>query len=531
MYKWFFAWRYLHTKLIAIFGVASVTLCVAMVLVVLSVMGGFLDTLRERSRGLHSEIVLDANATLQGFPYYQQFEAHLQEHLPDVVRTTTPAIYSYGIVRVRATAYTRACRVLGIRLSDYVQVNEFGNGLHYESFYPGTTKLGAQRMPVAGFSEGNKLVLPPDLEQASAAWRAKQTDPAVISEYDAHPFAMAEYPKELAATSGGNLVFSMDFESPRYAGPEHHGVIIGSDLLFARLPNGKFDRYLARGANISLTLMPLSQTGNPTGEPPVKLPLRYVDDSHTGIFEIDDLCVYVDFDMVQHKLGMDPQPKVDGGTTAARTNQLLISLQPGVELYESKARITDAWNEFLFGLDRNLSDADVQSLSFVKVHTWEDLQRTFINAVEKEKVLVTFLFALISIVAIVLLGCIFYMIVEKKTRDIGTLKALGASSGGVASIFISYALVVGVTGSVLGTIVGSLFVWNINGIQDFLASLNPELRVWSPEVYSFDKIPEVVKTADAIWVASIAVVSSVVGALIPAAIAGRVWPVQALRYE
>ena len=145
--------------------------------------------------------------------------------------------------------------------------------------------------------------------------------------------------------------------------------------------------------------------------------------------------------------------------------------------------------------------------------------------------LVTFLFALISMVAIVLLGCIFYMIVEKKTRDIGTLKALGASSGGVASIFLCYALVVGISGSILGTIVGSLFVWNINGIQDFWATLNPQLRVWSPEVYSFDKIPEVVKTADAVWVASIAVVSSIVGSLIPAALAGRVWPVQALRYE
>ena len=100
---------------------------------------------------------------------HQKFENHLKEHLPDVIRTTTPAIYSYGIVRARATTYTRACRVLGIRLSDYIQVNDFGNGLHYESFYPGTTKLGAQGMPVAGFDGDNRLRLPPDLEQASAA--------------------------------------------------------------------------------------------------------------------------------------------------------------------------------------------------------------------------------------------------------------------------------------------------------------------------------------------------------------------------
>ena len=53
MYKWFLAWRYLHTKLIAFFGIASVMLCVAMVLVVMSVMGGFLDTIRARHTCAH----------------------------------------------------------------------------------------------------------------------------------------------------------------------------------------------------------------------------------------------------------------------------------------------------------------------------------------------------------------------------------------------------------------------------------------------------------------------------------------------
>jgi len=129
------------------------------------------------------------------------------------------------------------------------------------------------------------------------------------------------------------------------------------------------------------------------------------------------------------------------------------------------------------------------------------------------------------------LGCIFYMIVEKKIRDIGILKAIGASGDGVAGLFIVYAGAIGVVGSLLGVLVGCMFVWNINAIQDYLASWNPSLRVWSPDVYSFDRIPEVVKSADAYWVMAVAVLSSMVGSLIPATIAGRVWPVKALRYE
>ena len=65
-----------------------------------------------------------------------------------------------------------------------------------------------------------------------------------------------------------------------------------------------------------------------------------------------------------------------------------------------------------------------------------------LGAVQKEKGLLTFLFGVISVVAVVLILVIFYMIVLEKTRDIGTLRALGASQLGIASIFLGYAQVI-----------------------------------------------------------------------------------------
>ncbi|MCH7840950.1 MAG: ABC transporter permease [Planctomycetes bacterium] len=529
MYKWFLAWRYLNTKLIALFGIASVMFCVAMVLVVLSVMGGFLDTIRSRSRGLHSEIVLEGG-TLQGFSYYEEFGAYLAEELPDVVKLHTPVIYTYGIFRVPATTFTKPARVLGIRLKDYVRVNDFQKGLYYDRYYPGTTHLGPQALPVAGVSLFGEVRLPEELERANDLWREGEMDPEAITSFDEQPFEKAPYPY-VTPVLPSERVYSAHVGEPTYKEPLHDGVIVGCDLIHYRRSDGHFDRQIARGADVALTLMPLNPSGNPTGEPPVRLPLRYSDDSHTGIFEIDSLCVYVDFDMLQHRLAMDPQPLVGGGFTRLRTNQLLIGLQEGVDLNDARDRIRVAWRDFYASLGPEVSEADRRALGFVEVYTWEDLQRPFISAVEKEKVLVTLLFAMISSVAIVLVGCIFYMIVEKKTREIGILKAIGASGRGVTSLFVAYAGAVGVFGAVLGLILGSSFVWNINAIQDYLASWNPSLRVWSPDVYSFDRIPEIVKRADAFWVGSVAIVSSMVGSLIPAIIAGRVWPVQALRYE
>lgn len=529
MYKWFLAWRYLHTKLIAFIGIASVMLCVAMVLTVVSVMGGFLDTVRARSKGLLSEIVVETSS-LQGFPMYDEFARHLQQRLPNVVRVTTPVIFSYGIFRVPITTYTKPARVLGIRLEEYVQVNDFKKGLHYERFYPGTTKLGLQQVPVAGFTADNQVVLPADLEAANKKWRESETDPNELLEFDEFPYAKAYWPEQMTPGDGPR-VFAVGPDAPGYQGPEFYGVIVGCDLLNNRREDGNFDRVMARGADMALTLMPLSASGSPLGEPPVRLPLRYTDDVRTGIYDIDSMTVYVDFDMLQKQLAMDAQPMTDGSTSRPRTSQFLVGLQPGVNIDDARDQITEDFNEFFVNVIDTLNPQDQKLLASVHVYTWEDMQRDFIRAVEKEKVLITLLFSLISLVAVVLVVCIFYMIVEKKTKDIGILKALGASGSGVGTVFVIYAVAVGVIGSLLGLGLGSLFVWNINDIQDALAKLNPQLRVWSPDVYSFDRIPETVKLLDALSIASSVVLGTMLGSLIPAYIAARVWPVKALRYE
>ncbi|MBI1825664.1 MAG: ABC transporter permease [Planctomycetes bacterium] len=529
MYKWFLVSKYLRTKLVALFGIAAVTLCVAMVLVVTSVMGGFLDTIRSRSRGLHSELVLESGS-MQGFPYYDEFAKKLKQALPDVVRVTSPAIHTAGIFRVPALQYTKLAKVLGIRIDEYVQFNDFKKGLHYEHYYPGTTTLAQQEMLVAGLDNKGNLQLPREWADANAKWRASETDKKTIADFDAHPPDGAPYP-DIRPFRRTESVFAFDPDGPFEAGPKRFGAIVGTDLLFDRDQDGKFDRYIARGASVALSLLPLSASGNPLGEPPVLLPLRYVDDSHSGIYEIDSMSVYVDVDMLQHHLAMDPQELEDGSMSKPRVSQLLIALQPGVNLDDAKKRVQSAWIDFCADMADQVTENDAKNMHRAEVATWEDMQRGLINAVEKEKYLMLIILAIVCLVAIVLLGLIFYMIVEKKTRDIGVLKAVGARSRGIASMFIGYAAAVGFVGSILGNTIGAIFVRHINEFQDFLARLNPQLRVWSPDVYSFDRIPDVVKTNDIAWITTVAILASIAGSLIPALVAGRVWPVRALRYE
>src|SRR5439155_13837371 len=96
-------------------------------------------------------------------------------------------------------------------------------------------------------------------------------------------------------------------------------------------------------------------------------------------------------------------------------------------------------------------------------------QGPLLAAISVEKgILNVLLFMIIAVAGFGILA-IFSMIVVEKTRDIGILKALGASNGGVLKIFLGYGLLLGVVGAVLGTVLGLSFTSNINGIEQWLS--------------------------------------------------------------
>jgi len=169
----------------------------------------------------------------------------------------------------------------------------------------------------------------------------------------------------------------------------------------------------------------------------------------------------------------------------------------------------------------------------LRVHfsTWSEMQSKYVAAIQKEEVLVLIMFGVISIVAVFLILCIFYMIVQEKTRDVGIIKSIGGSTEGIAAVFLVYGAAIGVVGCILGSLMGTAFVTHINDVQDFLARLSPELRIWSPETYSFDQIPSQWKWSEVLSICGLAIVASILGATIPAVKAGKTWPVESLRYE
>lgn len=530
MYKFFLIFRYLRKRRIAYFAILAVALCVAMVLVVHSVMGGFLDTVRNSSRRLLGDVILEIGS-METFPYYDEFIAELNEKMGDEIVAAAPVIINVALLRVFGGLERDRndyCMINGIRLDEYRKINSFGDGLYYDKHFPGTTTLEEQAMPMWRVDERGLPRLPADYERAYADYQKETDDPDVEAKYKRQPFQPYPGPGVFKWAEGLGYDESDSDLLP--------GIIIGVDMVAWREKDGSYTRKYDKGARVRVQVPSLTRSGAfKKTEPFIQGFFRYVDDSRTKIFDIDSKNIYVDFDLLQRLMQIDAQEYTDGsGLSAPRATQIQVKLHEGVDYNQARDTIRTLWDDFGARYAVFCPDPmDAYSLiRGMQVQTWEERNAGFINAVKKERILVDILFSLISLVAVLLVGCIFYMIVQEKTREIGIIRSMGATSGGVWVIFVSYALVIGIVGSAMGTVVGVLFVRYINEFQDFIAEkIHPELLVWSPENYAFDKIPNIVKPFDAAVIAGIAVFSCVLGSLVAARKAAKIWPVDAIRYE
>jgi lipoprotein-releasing system permease protein len=484
MYKLLLSWRYLRTRWLALASIISVMLGVATLIVVNSVMGGFATKLKDRLRGIQSHILVESRS-LDGF-YDYEFHMHkIEERVGGKIEAMSPVIEAFAMLqyRVRGEMFTRPIRLIGIDPGGKALTGDFARHLQDQH---------NKDNPSDAFL----------LRGAAEEWHRQ-----FYQRYDELPRVAA--PIKL---KDGDLPPP---EEPVRTPDELRilGVILGYGIATYRNPEAKStdpdkDVYVLRPGD-EVTLITISRNNLEGHEGTQGTPRPRV-----GTFVITDLfkCEMSEFD--SNLVFVDIKDLQALRTMHKRATSIQIKLKD----YEGdKAAVVASLKEHFHP-------------SVFMVNTWEEKQGALLAAIGIERNILNLLLFLIIAVAGFGILAIFFMIVVEKMRDIGVLKALGASNAGVMGIFLSYGLGLGLVGAGLGTVLGLTITLNINEIERGLSRLTG-MDVFPRDIYYFDGIPVDLQLGSMFLVNAGALAIAVGASVFPSLRAALLHPVRALRYE
>ena len=167
----------------------------------------------------------------------------------------------------------------------------------------------------------------------------------------------------------------------------------------------------------------------------------------------------------------------------------------------------------------------------VLISTWRARNSNIASALRTEQIAMRFIFTIVVIIATFPVLASMIMLVKNKSKDIAILRTIGVSQGSVLRIFFMAGVTVGILGTVVGLIFGIIFCLNLDLVQAMIEGATQK-ELFSPEVYGLEGgIPSKIVWGEVFGVATLGFIISSLATILPAVVASRVDPVDALRYE
>ena len=164
------------------------------------------------------------------------------------------------------------------------------------------------------------------------------------------------------------------------------------------------------------------------------------------------------------------------------------------------------------------------------VTTWMAENSAILGALIVEKnVMFYLLFFIVLVAALCILSAQITFVVQK-TREIGMLKALGATNLQISGIFLGQSAIIGVLGVLAGYGLGVLAVMYRNEFLEFMRRATG-WELFPASIYGFGELPAILAPRDIAVICVSSFVICILGGVLPALRAGRLKPVEALRYE
>lgn len=210
----------------------------------------------------------------------------------------------------------------------------------------------------------------------------------------------------------------------------------------------------------------------------------------------------------------------------------IIHMKDAQRLFRMKGKITGVRAKLsdLFAAPITREELQDTTLNDYWVRDWSSYHANWFRAVKIEKRMIFLLLLLIVAVAAFNIVSTLVMVVTDKQSDIAILRTLGASPRSIMAIFMVQGAIIGLIGTLVGTVGGVSLALNLDTVVPFIEGLFG-IRILDPAVYYISVLPSDLHWDDVWMICSISLVLGLVATIYPAWRASKTQPAEALRYE
>ncbi len=187
--------------------------------------------------------------------------------------------------------------------------------------------------------------------------------------------------------------------------------------------------------------------------------------------------------------------------------------------------VTDIYKSYEIVRELALSTGDQ-----LLIDDWTQRHINFFRSIQVTKSILFIILLLIVAVAAFNIVSTLVMVVRDKRNDIAILRTIGMLPTTVIKIFIVQGSIIGITGTVLGVLLGVTIAVNLEQVVMFIENIFT-IKVLASDVYFISDLPSEVRIADVMIIALIAIIMSILSTLYPAWSASRIIPSEVLRYD
>ena len=122
------------------------------------------------------------------------------------------------------------------------------------------------------------------------------------------------------------------------------------------------------------------------------------------------------------------------------------------------------------------------------------------------------------------------ILIKNKTKEIAILKILGLTNKSIVKSFFLTGFTIGLTATIAGLVLGTLFAIYIEPIRIFLSSIL-QIEIFPADIYFLDKMPSEINPISIITIFIMSITTTIIASLIPALSITKMNTIQALKYE